>query len=243
MVADGGAVKVLDFGIARTLGGTTLTQTTSVLGTAAYMAPERALGQSGDARADIYSLGCLLYAMLTGRPPFTGDAAAAVLHQQVNTEPTPPGRLRAGIPAALDALVRKTLAKKPEARPKTAAELRDEMEALSSPAGTAATGRLASTAASAPLIRSRRPAALLSDHRWRAVRAGYRALRAAGAGPGRRRVALASSERGNASRRDPYQERCSARDDDTPPAAVSPRGRRAPWPGWDAARTGEEARS
>ncbi|HEY2652536.1 MAG TPA: protein kinase [Solirubrobacteraceae bacterium] len=169
MVADDGVVKVLDFGIARTLGGTTLTQTTSVLGTAAYMAPERALGQSGDARADIYSLGCLLYAMLTGRPPFTGDAAAAVLHQQVNSEPTPPSRLRTGIPAALDALVLQTLAKKPEARPKTAAEVRDGLVALSGPAASAATPRLASTAATAPLIRRRRPAALLSDHRWRAV--------------------------------------------------------------------------
>ena len=195
MVADDGTVKVLDFGIARTLDGVTLTQTASVLGTAAYMAPERALGQPGDARADIYSLGCLLYAMLTGRPPFAGEAAAALLHQQVNREPAPPSGLRSGIPSALDALVVAMLAKAPEARPQTATEVRDRLSALSEaspkPPAAGVAAAVTPTASTIPLTsrggavpaqrtaptsvlprrgrRSAPVAAVLADHRWRAV--------------------------------------------------------------------------
>src|SRR5205807_5556510 len=120
MIAEDSSVKVLDFGVARMLDGTTITQEASVLGTAAYMAPERALGQPGDARSDIYSLGCLLYAMLTGGPPFRAELAAALLHQHVNAQPRPVRELRAGVPAALDSLVAEMLAKSPEARPKSA---------------------------------------------------------------------------------------------------------------------------
>jgi serine/threonine-protein kinase len=178
MVADDGTVKVLDFGIARRLDGTTLTQAAAVVGTAAYMAPERALGQPGDARSDIYSLGCLLYAMLTGRPPFTGELNAAVLHQQVNSDPTWPSELRKGIPEALDALVVQMLAKEPEARPQTAVQVRDRLLELSgiSPvfaaAGvTAATVPMAPRTAPTLLLERTRPAvaAALADHRWRAL--------------------------------------------------------------------------
>jgi serine/threonine-protein kinase len=186
MIAEDGTVKVLDFGIARRLGGTTLTQNASIVGTAAYMAPERALGQPGDARADIYSLGCLLYSMLTGRPPFRGDSAAAVLHQQVNSEPVPPSRLRSGIPAALDALVVQMLAKAPEARPGAVADVRDRLLALSGASpllgaatpATAATAtastrpfeRTAQTALLRGAVRRRIPIAQrLADHRWRAL--------------------------------------------------------------------------
>jgi serine/threonine-protein kinase len=188
MIAEDGTVKLLDFGIARRLDGTTLTQAASVVGTAAYMAPERALGQPGDARADIYSLGCLLYAMLTGRPPFTGEISAAVLHQQVNADPAPPSQLRAGIPAALDALVLAMLAKPPEARPQAAAQVRDRLLALSGvpPAvaaagATAATRRMAraeapATAATRQLQAAKRLryvlGAALADHRWRALAMG-----------------------------------------------------------------------
>jgi hypothetical protein len=180
MVADDGTVKLLDFGIARSLDGVTLTQAASVVGTAAYMAPERALGQSGDARADVYSLGCLLYAMLTGRPPFSGEIAAAVLHQQINADPAPPSRLRAEVPAALEALVLAMLAKAPDARPKTAAEVGERLAALSGgatastvPLGAAAAATVPlGTAATTPLARSRRRsafAAVMGDHRWRAA--------------------------------------------------------------------------
>jgi serine/threonine-protein kinase len=156
MVARDGTVKVLDFGIARRLDGTTITQAASVVGTAAYMAPERALGQPGDARADIYSLGCLLYAMLTGKAPFSGEVSAAVLHQQINAKPLPPSELRAGLSPALDALVLAMLAKSPVARPASAAEVRHEIGTLS----RAPSAVIAGAPARAPL---------LGDHRRRAI--------------------------------------------------------------------------
>jgi tRNA A-37 threonylcarbamoyl transferase component Bud32 len=122
-------VKVLDFGIARTPDGATLTQTASVLGTAPYMSPEQATGQPADARSDIYSLGCVLYEMLTGKPPFMGDMPAAVLHQHVRVAAKPPSALRPSVPPALDALVLAMLAKAPQDRPQTAAEVRDRLAA------------------------------------------------------------------------------------------------------------------
>ncbi len=87
MVGPDDRVKVLDFGIARTADAVTLTQTASVLGTAPYMSPEQAMGNPADARSDIYSLGCVLYEMLTGQPPFMADLPAAVMHQHVRVPP------------------------------------------------------------------------------------------------------------------------------------------------------------
>jgi serine/threonine-protein kinase len=119
--------KVLDFGIARTPDAVSLTQTASVLGTAPYMSPEQAMGQPADARSDIYSLGCVLYEMLTGKPPFTAEVPAAVLHQHVRVAPKPPRELNPAIPPALDGLVLQMLAKDPGDRPQTAAEVRDRL--------------------------------------------------------------------------------------------------------------------
>ncbi len=127
MVGAGDRVKVLDFGIARTQDAVTLTQTASVLGTAPYMAPEQAMGNPADARSDIYSLGCVLYEMLTGKPPFMAEVPAAVLHQHVRVAPKPPREINPAIPPALDALVLQMLAKAPEDRPQTAAEVRDRL--------------------------------------------------------------------------------------------------------------------
>jgi eukaryotic-like serine/threonine-protein kinase len=124
------AVKVLDFGLARSLGGSALTQTAAVLGTAHYMAPEQALGHPADERSDIYSLGCVLYALLTGRPPFTGEAAAAILHQHVNSDPPPPSALNPGVSKELEETVMQMLAKSPAARPRTATQVRDRLTAL-----------------------------------------------------------------------------------------------------------------
>jgi serine/threonine-protein kinase len=178
MVTEDGSVKVLDFGIARRIDGTTITQAASVVGTAAYMPPERALGQPGDARADIYSLGCLLYATLTGEPPFQGEVSAAVLHQHLNAPPRAPSERGDGVPPALDSLILAMLAKAPEARPASAAEVRGRLAALSDDAGpsdtTAVTAPLlpphAATTATIPYGRDLRPGRnLLADHRRRAV--------------------------------------------------------------------------
>jgi eukaryotic-like serine/threonine-protein kinase len=127
MLTADGTVKVLDFGLAKALDATALTREAEVLGSAAYMAPEQALGEPVDERSDIYSLGCLLYAMLTGRPPFTGDAAAAILHQQINSEPRPPSETNPKVPVWLDALVMAMLAKAPADRPQRVAQVRAQL--------------------------------------------------------------------------------------------------------------------
>ena len=132
MIDDEGKVKVLDFGVARLQDATTLTQVSSVPGTAAYMAPEQALGERADARSDIYALGCLLYALLCGRPPFSGDNAAAILHQQIDATPAAPRELDRRIPPALDALVLRMLAKSRGDRPQSAGQVHDELSELSS---------------------------------------------------------------------------------------------------------------
>lgn len=121
MITDAGEVKVLDFGLARLLAATSITQTTTALGTAAYMSPEQALGGHADERSDIYALGCVLYATLTGRPPFAGESAAAILYQHVSADPTPPCAANPRVAPQLEALVLQMLAKEPEARPQSAA--------------------------------------------------------------------------------------------------------------------------
>jgi hypothetical protein len=156
MIQADDAVKVLDFGLARSLGGSALTQTAAVLGTAHYMAPEQALGHRADERSDIYSLGCLLYALLTGRPPFTGEAPAAILHQHVNSDPRPPSALNRGVSRELEEIVMQMLAKSPGARPRTATEVRDRLEALSTAPRAAAP--LPPTAVAAPTARLERAA-------------------------------------------------------------------------------------
>lgn len=123
MVTPAGDVKVLDFGIARARQDPTLTQPTFAIGTASYMSPERVLGQTGDERSDIYSLGCLLYAMLAGRPPFVAESTLSILHQQVNEQPRALGQLGVATAPALEALVMRMLAKEPRARPQTASEI------------------------------------------------------------------------------------------------------------------------
>ena len=151
MVTPDGSVKVLDFGIARAVDSAALTQTATVLGTSAYMAPEQALGQPADARSDIYSLGCVLYEMLTGEPPFIADVAAAVMHQHVRVQPKPARERNPAVPPALDALVMEMLAKSPDDRPQTAAEVRDRLRhAIANPGAGDAPTTLAMAAAAAP---------------------------------------------------------------------------------------------
>jgi serine/threonine-protein kinase len=136
MVTRAGDVKVMDFGIARSMSGSqsTLTQTAEVVGTAQYMSPEQARGERVDARSDLYSLGCLLYELLTGRPPFTGDSAVAIAYQHVRQRPAPPSEMDPEIPHWADAIVLKAMAKTPAARYQTAAQMRaDIRSALSAP--------------------------------------------------------------------------------------------------------------
>ena len=129
MISTTNAVKVMDFGIARAIAdsGNSVTQTAAVIGTAQYLSPEQARGESVDARSDVYSLGCVLYEILTGEPPFTGDSPVAVAYQHVREDPVPPSKRHEGISADLDAVVLKALAKNPENRYQTAAEMRADL--------------------------------------------------------------------------------------------------------------------
>ncbi len=129
MISSTNAVKVMDFGIARAIAdaGVSVTQTAAVIGTAQYLSPEQARGETVDARSDVYSLGCVLYEILTGEPPFVGDSPVAVAYQHVREDPVPPSKRYKGISADLDAVVLKALAKNPENRYQSAAEMRADL--------------------------------------------------------------------------------------------------------------------
>ncbi len=130
MLTRQGAVKVMDFGIARAMGdqGMTMTQTSAVIGTAQYLSPEQAKGETVDARSDLYSTGCLLYELLTGRPPFVGDSPVAVAYQHVREAPLPPSHHDPEVPAVADAIVLKSLGKHPDERYQSAEEMRADIE-------------------------------------------------------------------------------------------------------------------
>lgn len=128
MISTTNAVKVMDFGIARAIADSnSVTQTAAVIGTAQYLSPEQARGDTVDARSDVYSLGCVLYEILTGEPPFTGDSPVSVAYQHVREDPIPPSARHEGISADLDAVVLKALAKNPDNRYQTAAEMRADL--------------------------------------------------------------------------------------------------------------------
>ncbi|OBK79217.1 hypothetical protein A5650_08365 [Mycobacterium sp. 1164985.4] len=122
-----GTAKIGDFGLAVAEGGTRMTAEGTMIGTVAYMAPEQGLGRGSDARSDIYSLGALLYELLCGIPPFVGESAAAVVSQHVSATPVAPSGHRNGVPAALDQLLLRMLAKSPDGRPQHAAEVCDAL--------------------------------------------------------------------------------------------------------------------
>lgn len=131
MLTRTGQVKVMDFGIARAMGdaGMTMTQTAAVIGTAQYLSPEQAKGEQVDARSDLYSTGCLLYELLTVRPPFIGDSPVAVAYQHVREEPNPPSAFDPEITPEMDAIVLKALTKDPDYRYQSADEMRADIEA------------------------------------------------------------------------------------------------------------------
>ena len=129
MLSDTNQVKVMDFGIARALasGQATMTQTSAVIGTAQYLSPEQARGETVDARSDVYAVGCVLYELLVGHPPFTGDNPVSVAYQHVREEARPPSELNPNVPAFVDAVVMKALSKNPEHRYHSAGEMREDL--------------------------------------------------------------------------------------------------------------------
>ncbi|HEX6827346.1 MAG TPA: serine/threonine-protein kinase, partial [Burkholderiales bacterium] len=134
MVGHDGLVKIMDFGIARMRSGDVLTQTGVVLGSPRYMSPEQVTGKRADHRSDLFSLGVVLYEMLTGRAPFEGENMTAVMLQTLNANPEPPGSRNPRVPAVLDFIVAKMLAKKLDERyqdgRELAADLRECLKSL-----------------------------------------------------------------------------------------------------------------
>ncbi|WP_433495782.1 protein kinase domain-containing protein [Micromonospora sp. CA-248089] len=129
MVTPDGAIKVVDFGIARVEGGAApATQTHELLGTAQYLSPEQVRGEVADARSDLYSAGCLLYELLTGRPPFTGDNPVAVAYQHVHQEPSRASAYRTEVTPALDAVLLTALAKDRKDRFQSARSFREALQ-------------------------------------------------------------------------------------------------------------------
>ena len=131
MLTPAGAVKVMDFGIARAMADAagTMTQTQAVIGTAQYLSPEQARGEAVDSRSDLYSTGCLLFELLTGRPPFVGDSPVAVAYQHAREVAQPPSAFASDVPDALDRITMKALAKDRNERYGSAAEFRADLEA------------------------------------------------------------------------------------------------------------------
>ncbi|MEV8326512.1 protein kinase [Kitasatospora sp. NPDC056731] len=153
MITDDGGVKVVDFGIARAGSSSNLTQTASVLGTAAYLSPEQATASPLDGRTDLYAVGCVLTEMLTGETPFTAETPVAIAFKHVSEQPLPPSYRRPGLPPALDAAVLRLLAKNPADRPADAVAARAEL--LSTIPGLAVgdpTAELLATAAATQLL-------------------------------------------------------------------------------------------
>ncbi|MEV0682423.1 Stk1 family PASTA domain-containing Ser/Thr kinase [Nocardia sp. NPDC050378] len=129
MINRAGAVKVMDFGIARAIADSSnpMTQTAAVIGTAQYLSPEQARGETVDARSDVYSVGCVLFEILTGQPPFTGDSPVAVAYQHVKEDPPLPSSVNPAVPRELDSVILKAMAKNPANRYQTAAEMRADL--------------------------------------------------------------------------------------------------------------------
>lgn len=132
MISDQGTVKVMDFGIARAMddSSATMTQNQGVVGTAQYLSPEQARGEQVGAKSDLYSAGCVLYEMLTGKPPFTGDSAVAIAYQHVSETATPISTLVPGLDKRWDSIVAKAMAKDTENRYADAAAFRQDIVTL-----------------------------------------------------------------------------------------------------------------
>ena len=181
MITTAGAVKVMDFGIARALAdGASVTQTAAVIGTAQYLSPEQARGESVDARSDVYAAGCVLYELLTGSPPFTGDSPVAVAYQHVREDPKRPSQENPHVCPALDAVVLRSMSKNPANRYQSAAEMRTDLVRV-----------LAGQRPQAPMV-------MTDDERTTLLAAG-----AGEVGPGRHRPDPEDDANGRRSRKGP----------------------------------------
>ena len=145
MITEMGDVKVMDFGIARAMDdfGATLTSTWNIVGTAQYLSPEQAMGETADARSDIYSTGCLLFEVLTGRPPFTGDTPVSIAYQHVSGELPKPSSIQPTLAGDIDVLLAVALAKKPQDRYQSAGLMFDDLHRVRT--GQAVTTKIART--------------------------------------------------------------------------------------------------
>src|SRR5437870_9727960 len=137
-LTEDGTAKIGDFGLAVALDRSRLTMEGMMVGTVAYMPPEQALGRQPDARSDLYSLGCVWYEMLTGRPPFLGDDPVAIISQHINTAAVAPSWHNPEVPRALESLLLRLLAKDPNERPESADAVPEAMKAIVNTASTTA---------------------------------------------------------------------------------------------------------
>ncbi len=189
---DDGAARLGDFGLATTEGRSRVSGG-NLVGTVAYLPPEQALGDTSGPESDLYSLGALLYEMLTGQPPFAGDDAVSIISQHLHADPVPPSRHEPGVPQALDRVVLELLAKRGEDRPDGAAAVRDSLEAALAEEPAAEVQRRA----------SRQPARPARRRRLRRARARDRAAaRGGGRRPRRQRRPAAAGRRAR-DRQDP----------------------------------------
>ena len=177
MLTRAGEIKVMDFGIARALDDqqATMTQASTVMGTAQYLSPEQGRGETADARSDVYATGCLLYELLTSRPPFVGDTTASVVYQHVKENPLPPSQIDPEVTGAADAVVLKAMSKNPENRYQSAGEMRSDVLRAVDGEPVRATPVLDQTAVVQPMVGMAATASDIGDaSRRRAI--GYTAI-------------------------------------------------------------------
>jgi archaellum biogenesis ATPase FlaH len=151
MLGEDGTAKIVDFGLAVAVDLSRITQSGMMVGTVSYMPPEQAMGGQVSEKADLYSLGAMLYEMVTGRPPFIGDDSVSIIGQHVNTPPISPTWHRADLPPALETLILQLLEKDPEKRPSSASAVLEAMESIDTGKVSKEATKEASTLAENPL--------------------------------------------------------------------------------------------